>query len=179
MMRRHTASASRMDAIAGPSPAGWRAGRLLLVTGLLAAMAGCQSPSSPSTPAAPATVPAVSSATGFEASLERGRRDMEAGNYGNAQVALQRAVDLRPADVGARLALAAAYDCLRRFDQSDILYRSLSAEIGSTATYLNNLGMSYFLRGDLKRAEEMTRRALFAEPGNETARNNLTLMGAD
>ncbi|WP_018699749.1 tetratricopeptide repeat protein [Amorphus coralli] len=153
-----------------------RAARALAVAAVVAGLAGCQASDLAHGELQARTIPAASSATDFEESMQRGQLALADGNSGNAQVAYQRAVDLRPDSITARLGLAAAYDGLRRFDQSDRLYSELAPIIGSTPTYLNNRGFSYFLRGEAKEAEAYTRRALAAEPDNVTARNNLLLI---
>lgn len=98
------------------------------------------------------------------------------GNYGNAQKAYQKAVEVFPNDPEAWLGLAASYDRLKRFDQSDIAYRKLAGMIGGRPEYYNNVGYSYMLRGDLVRARQNFLKAYELDPSNERTANNIELL---
>ena len=97
-------------------------------------------------------------------------------NYGNAQHYFQRAVEVTPNDAEAWLGLAASYDRLRRFDLADRAYREAGKYIGNTVVYLNNLGYSYLLRGDLVRARQNFLKAYELDPANPTVANNLAML---
>lgn len=98
------------------------------------------------------------------------------GSYGNAQKAYQKAVEVFPNDPEAWLGLAASYDRLKRFDQSDIAYRKLAGMIGGRPEYYNNVGFSYMLRGDLVRARQNFLKAYELDPSNERTANNIELL---
>lgn len=97
-------------------------------------------------------------------------------DYGNAQVVLQKAVEIYPKDAEAWLALAATYDRLGRFDQSDIAYKKVAGLVGRSAVFYNNLGYSYLLRGDLVNARRNFLTAYEIDPANPTTINNIELL---
>lgn len=98
------------------------------------------------------------------------------GNYGKANQAFLKAVRMSPNDPEARLGLAASYDKLRRFDQSDKEYRVLSRMIGERPEYYNNVGYSNMLRGDLREARRNFLLAYEMDPANEVTLNNLQML---
>lgn len=97
-------------------------------------------------------------------------------NYGNAARYFERATQVDPDNGEAWLGLAASYDRLRRFDLADDAYRAAERRLGARPEYLNNVGYSYLLRGDLDRAEVYFNRALRKAPDNPTILNNLQLV---
>ncbi len=104
------------------------------------------------------------------------KNDFREGNYGKANRAYLKAVKLFPKDPEAWLGLAASYDRLRRFDQSDKAYRVLSRMIGGRPEYYNNVGYSYLLRGDLRAARRNFLKAYEIDPSNEVTANNLQML---
>lgn len=97
-------------------------------------------------------------------------------DFGNAQVAYQKAVEIYPDNAEAWLGLAATYDRLRRFDQSRIAYRTLHRLVGGTSAFYNNQGFSLLLQSDVRGAINAFNRALRIDPSNEVAANNLELI---
>lgn len=110
--------------------------------------------------------------------LTEGMNQFEAQNYGKSATLFKRAVEVNPVDAQAWLGLAASYDRLRRFDLADRAYAKLHGLIGGTVEYYNNVGYSYLLRGDLKRARAAFLKAYDLDPKNEVVANNLELLGS-
>lgn len=108
--------------------------------------------------------------------VEKGKAFYRARDFGNAQVAYQKAVEVYSAHGEAWLGLAATYDQLGRFDQSDVAYRRVHELTGETSAFLNNRGYSYLLRGKVRPASDAFQRALVLDPGNVVAQNNLLLI---
>lgn len=100
------------------------------------------------------------------------------GNYGHSATLYKRAFELNPKDAEALNGLAASYDRLRRFDLADRAYQQLYKLTGGTATYYNNVGYSYLLRGNLISARTNFLKAYELDPDNATVANNLQLLGA-
>lgn len=100
-----------------------------------------------------------------------------AGNFGHAARYFEQAVALAPEDGEAWLGLAAAYDRLRRFDLADRAYTEAARLDGQSVPYLNNVGYSWLMRGELGRARRSFMRALALDPQNVTILNNLELLG--
>lgn len=105
-----------------------------------------------------------------------GKRHYRERNYGLAEQHFRKAVETRPRDGEAWLGLAASYDRLRRFDLADRAYREALAIFGPRAEVLNNLGYSYILRGDLRRARQKFAEAQLKDPENPTIANNIALV---
>ena len=108
--------------------------------------------------------------------LRLGMQRFKEGNFGLAEQYFQDAVEKTPKDVSAWLGLAASYDRLSRFDLADRAYGSAIKLGGRTPRILNNLGYSYMLRGDLKKARALFEEGLRRDPGNQTIVNNLALL---
>jgi Flp pilus assembly protein TadD len=108
--------------------------------------------------------------------LVTGQTQFHEGNYGKAFTAFKKALEVNPNDPEALLGYAASADMLRRFDQSDAVYRKLKPMIGNTVVFHNNLGYSYLLRGNLVAARQEFLLAYELDPGNETTANNLQLL---
>jgi len=98
------------------------------------------------------------------------------GNYGHAARYYERAVEVWPKDGEAWLGLAASYDRVRRFDLADRAYRSAAQYVGHRPEYFNNVGFSYLLRGDVRKARSNFLKALELDPHNPTLLNNLELL---
>ena len=84
--------------------------------------------------------------------LTLGKRHYREKNYGLAEQHFRRAAETTPRDGEAWLGLAASYDRLKRYDLADRAYREALAIYGPRAEVVNNIGYSYLLRGDLRRA---------------------------
>ena len=111
-----------------------------------------------------------------EKPLELGKRYYSKGEFGLAEQAFRKAVELDKNDPEAWLGLAASYDRLRRFDQARRAYDVLFRLVGRTPTVLNNLGYHYILAGDYTKARETLLEAQRSDPGNKFIRNNMDLI---
>ncbi len=105
-----------------------------------------------------------------------GKKQFNAGNFGNAERHFRAAVEKHPKDAEAWVGLAASYDRLKRFDLADRAYGQATKLIGDTPELLNNKGFSLLLRGDYARAKTVLLRAQAKDPGNPYIQNNLTLL---
>ena len=108
--------------------------------------------------------------------LNLGKRHYREQNYGLAEKHFRRAVEKLPKDGEAWLGLAASYDRLRRFELADRAYGQVLEIYGPTPEVLNNLGYSYLLRGDFKRARIKLAEAAAKDPDNPYIRNNVELL---
>ncbi|MFL9827476.1 tetratricopeptide repeat protein [Rhodoplanes sp. SY1] len=108
--------------------------------------------------------------------LSVGREQFRQGNYGNAEKYCRRSVEQTPKSADAWLCLAASYDRLKRFDLADRAYLQLIRIVGRSAAVLNNMGYSYMLRGDYRRARATLNEAATKDPGNPFVQNNLALL---
>jgi Flp pilus assembly protein TadD len=111
-----------------------------------------------------------------EKPLELGKRYYSKGEFGLAEQAFRKAVELDKNDPEAWLGLAASYDRLRRFDQARRAYDVLFRLVGRTPTVLNNLGYHYILEGNYTKARETLLEAQRSDPGNQFIRNNIDLI---
>ncbi len=97
-------------------------------------------------------------------------------NYGMSYALFKRAVEIYPDDTQAWLGYAASADQLGRFDNADYAYNHLARVIPNRPEYLNNVGYSYMLRGNLPQARRYFVRAYEIDPNNEITANNLELL---
>jgi Flp pilus assembly protein TadD len=150
----------------------------LIGTGNAPASASLQPAGSPTDPATTASVPASPGLLGSDPNddLSLAKKHYRAGNYGDAERYYRKAAELHPHDAEAWVGLAAAYDRLRRFELADRAYKQAVAIVGPTPELLNNMGYSYLLRGDYKRARETLLAARSKDPGNPYVRSNLELL---
>ncbi|MGZ5896179.1 MAG: tetratricopeptide repeat protein [Xanthobacteraceae bacterium] len=98
------------------------------------------------------------------------------GNYGLAERYFRRAAEAGPRDAEAWLGLAASYDRLKRFNLADRAYGQVLRLAGPTPEVLNNIGYSYMLRGDYRRARQKLAEAQVKDPDNPYVRANLQLL---
>jgi tetratricopeptide (TPR) repeat protein len=115
--------------------------------------------------------------------LSLGKRHFREGNFGLAERYFRRAAEQAPGDANrdaeAWLGLAATYDRLRRFELADRGYAQALKILGPTPEVLNNLGYSYLLRGDYRRARIKLAAARDLDPTNPYIQNNLDLLDRD
>lgn len=110
--------------------------------------------------------------------LSLGKKYFRAADFGLAERHFRKAVELHPRDLESWVGLAASYDRLRRFDLADRAYTQAMKIAGAAPELLNNIGYSYMLRGDYRRARETLLQAQAQDPGNPYIRNNLELLEA-
>lgn len=103
------------------------------------------------------------------------RKHFERGEYGLSERYFRQAVEQNPKDADSWVGLAASYDNLKRFDLADRAYKRAFQLSGPTLPLLNDMGYSYMLRGDSRRARAAFKKALALDPTNVTVINNLRL----
>jgi len=108
--------------------------------------------------------------------LTLGKRHYREKNYGLAEQHFRRAVEKSARDGEAWLGLAASYDRLKRYDLADRAYSQALAIFGPRPEVINNIGYSYLLRGDLRRARQKFAEAQARDPANPTIANNIALV---
>jgi len=108
--------------------------------------------------------------------LALGKRHYRERQYGLAEQHFRRAVEKLPRDGEAWLGLAASYDRLRRYELADRAYHEALDIYGPRPEVLNNIGYSFMLRGDLRKAREKFLEAQAKDPGNPTIANNIALV---
>jgi tetratricopeptide (TPR) repeat protein len=108
--------------------------------------------------------------------LTLGKRHYRERNYGLAEKHFRRAVESLPRDGEAWLGLAASYDRLKRYELADRAYREALSIFGPRPEVMNNIGYSYMLRGDLRRAKQKFIEAQTKDPQNPTIANNIALV---
>jgi Flp pilus assembly protein TadD len=105
-----------------------------------------------------------------------GKRHYREKNFGLAEQHFRRAVEKAPRDGEGWVGLAASYDRLKRYDLADRAYREALDIYGPRPEVLNNIGYSYLLRGDLRRARQKFVEAQTKDPENPTIANNIALV---
>jgi Flp pilus assembly protein TadD len=108
--------------------------------------------------------------------LTLAKRHYREKNFGLAEQHFRRATEKLPRDGEAWLGLAASYDRLKRYDLADRAYREALDIFGPRPEVLNNIGYSFLLRGDLRRAREKFAEAQAKDPANPTIANNIALI---
>ncbi|MGI9402499.1 MAG: tetratricopeptide repeat protein [Rhizobiaceae bacterium] len=110
--------------------------------------------------------------------LELAQENFYGDNFGNSELYFRKAVEIRPDSVAAWAGLAASYDQLGRFDLSDRAYDQLKKIISPdmAARVDNNLGYSYLLRGNYKKAESYFHKAQNLDPSLAEVDGNLQLL---
>lgn len=108
--------------------------------------------------------------------LNLGKRHYREKNFGLAEQHFRRAVEKLPRDGEAWLGLAASYDRLRRYDLADRAYKEALSIYGPRPEVINNIGYSFLLRGDLRRARAKFAEAAAKDPDNPTIANNIALV---
>lgn len=110
------------------------------------------------------------------ADLNAGKAQFREANYGLAEKHFRKAVELKADNAEAWMGLAASYDQLGRFDFADRAYAQLLKVAGRQPRIVNNMGYSYLLRGDKKKARALLAEAQAALPGDPVVDANLALL---
>ena len=151
----------------------YRTAALAVLFAALATIAGCGSTAvDASRDAMPLSVPDVPPGT----ELSTAMTEFENGNFGYSARYFEMAAEQSPKDVTACLGLAASYDWLYRFDLSDRAYRTCSRIAKDAFSYHNNIGFSYLLRGDYRKASVSFSEAKRLRPGNPLVETNLRIL---
>lgn len=138
-------------------------------------ISGCQT-SEVLTPADLRPVALAESGDISQPDLDLGKDHFMNGNYGLAEKHFRKAVELRGDNAEAWMGLAASYDRLGRFDFADRAYDQLLKLAGRQPRIINNMGYSYLLRGDKKKARKLLLEARAALPGDTVIEANLLLL---
>ncbi len=97
------------------------------------------------------------------------------GEYGLSERSFRKAVNQNPTNTQSWLGLAASYDRLKRFDQADKAYaRAVRLDPNSPVVW-NNIGFSYLLRGQLKKAGHALQKARQFGGGNRKVASNVRI----
>jgi Flp pilus assembly protein TadD len=105
-----------------------------------------------------------------------GRALAESGNYAQALDALTRAHTPDQPDWRILNAQGAVLDQMGRHAEAQRIYATALKIVPSEPSVLSNLGLSYALTKDLKRAESTLRRAVAQPNANPKVRQNLALV---
>jgi Flp pilus assembly protein TadD len=105
-----------------------------------------------------------------------GRALAEAGNYPQALDALSRAHTPDQPDWHILNAQGAVLDQMGRHAEAQRIYSAALKIVPDEPSVLSNLGLSYALMKDLKRAEVTLRRAVAQPKANPKVRQNLALV---
>lgn len=97
-------------------------------------------------------------------------------DYEQALNSYKIAIKGSPSQPNAWFGVAAAADMLGQFDISDLAYQHLKTTHQKSSRYLNNLGYSHMLRGDLLIAREYFLKVFELDPNNEEAQSNLDML---
>ena len=156
----------------GGNPAS-RSRALILMIGTAFLVASCsQSDTAASRKALPTHVPSVPAGS----ELATAKTSYEAGNFGFAARYFEKALRSSPKNMEACLGLAGSYDWLYRFDLADKTYANCRRIGGETYAYHNNIGFSYYLRGEYGRASVSLAQARRLRPGHPVIETNLRIL---
>lgn len=108
--------------------------------------------------------------------LMLGKENFASQNYGLSEKYFRQAVANRSDNASAWAGLAASYDQLGNFEKADRAYKALVGLKGNDPRVLNNMGYSFLLRGNYKKARNYFNRAQSANPGLEEVQGNLHLL---
>ncbi|MCF3972584.1 tetratricopeptide repeat protein [Paracoccus salsus] len=149
-----------------------RSRALVLMVGIVAATGCTEGNVASPRQSIPATVPSVPKGS----ELATARTSYDAGNFGFAARYFEMALKASPADMEACLGLAGSYDWLHRFDLADRTYAKCRRIGGETFAYHNNIGFSYYLRGDYGLAAVSLAQARRLQPGHPVIETNLRIL---
>jgi Flp pilus assembly protein TadD len=152
------------------------AGRFWTMAVLAASLAGCQSAGLPDPED---EGPLAGLFSGAHAGLvEKAKASFRAANFGLAEETYRDVLRRDAANAEAWVGLAAAYDRLGRYDLADKAYERAVALVGRRPEVLNNMGYSYYLRGDAGRARATFEEAMRLAPDNPVVKANLALLNS-
>nr|WP_111298508.1 hypothetical protein [Paracoccus saliphilus] len=149
---------------------GWT---LILMMGISFLAASCsQNNTAAPRQALPSQVPSVPAGS----ELATAKTSYEAGNFGYAARYFEKSLKASPRNMEACLGLAGSYDWLYRFELADKTYANCRKIGGETYAYHNNVGFSYYLRGDYGRASVSLAQARRLRPGHPVIETNLRIL---
>lgn len=159
----------------------WLVRKISVFTIALLILAGCQSGNIANLSTfgeSPESVDDVSDVAFYKDDelLARAKLQFQEKNFGKAYAIYKRAAEVFPKDPVAWLGYSASADMIGRFDNADRGYSVLAKMIPNRAEYLNNVGYSYLLRGNLVTARRYFLKAYDIDPANVTTANNLELL---
>lgn len=96
-----------------------------------------------------------------------------AGNHREAVRALDRALELEPANAAACVELGGAYEAMGRPEEAEAIYRKAANLHPSDWPSLNHLGLFYYRQGRYPEAAPQFLRAIELAPENNSAHTNL------
>ena len=105
-----------------------------------------------------------------------GRQDIDAGNNGLAEEHFRVATEQNRDHLFAWIGLAAAYEISSGSTWPIRPTNRRGGSKGETLPILNNIGYSYYLRGDRRRALVQLEHALALDPSNPVILNNIRLV---
>lgn len=108
--------------------------------------------------------------------LQLGKENFSNQNFGLSERYFREAAANRSDNASAWAGLAASYDQLGNFEKADRAYKALVSLKGNDPRVLNNMGYSYLLRGDYKKARSYFNRAQNSNPTLEHVQGNLHLL---
>lgn len=97
------------------------------------------------------------------------------GDYQNAIKAFQRAIELRPNYVDAHHNVGVTYLQMKDFDNAIVWFEKALAIHPIAQTY-NDLGVAYYYKGDLEKAEESFRKAIELDPNSGAPYHSLGIL---
>lgn len=102
---------------------------------------------------------------------------LKAGRYKKAITLLEEMLSTNPDWEDGKYMLATANLKLRSYDKAEKLYLEVMEKNPKRTSAMGNLGILYIETGRMKEAEEVLRRALEIDPGNELLKKNLSRVG--
>lgn len=120
----------------------------------------------------------ASTAAGGASAVSAALQMLREGRFATALSKFQSLNVFASNDASGVMGLAIAADMEGRFSLSARAYKALEGRGSSSAAYLNNLGYSYMLRGELPSAYVYLTNAQARDPSNQIIAGNLEMLNA-